>query len=483
MNGRRWTGRFPKRILDGASVFAFALVVRLVFVAWAHARFPAVEDGHYYELLARRLAAGAGYTWLWPDGAVTHAAHYPVGYPAMLALAYVVFGSSVTVAMTLNGVLGAAGAYAAHRLVDDVGVARWRPIAAGLAVAIHPALLPYTAAVMTEGVTASLLVVAAATAGRARKADRPWPWVAGVGMVMGIATLVRPQSLLLAPVLGALGARWGSGGPVRLMRAVVTTGVALACVAPWTARNCVRMHRCALVSANGGWNLLIGSQTTSGGWEPVSVPPECATVWDEASKDACFGRAARQRVATMPGAWVTRMPAKMAATFDYFGAAPWYLHASNPAALAQRAKDGLGAIETVVCRLLLLAALVAGGRMPGRRKLARKIVALVGAVGALTVHGWIGYVAIAACVALMGERAARWPMVVPATGAVIVATSVVHMVVFGAGRYGLVVLPFVTAFAFVSLVPAPPIDTPVASRASARHILFGRRRSGDRPWC
>ena len=52
----------------------------------ARRAFPRSEDGHYYDVLARRLAAGQGYTWLWPDGAVTYAAHYPVGYPAMLAL-------------------------------------------------------------------------------------------------------------------------------------------------------------------------------------------------------------------------------------------------------------------------------------------------------------------------------------------------------------------------------------------------------------
>jgi hypothetical protein len=35
------------------------------------------------------------------------------------------------------------------------------------------------------------------------------------------------------------------------------------------------------------------------------------------------------------------------------------------------------------------------------------------------------------------------------TAAVLVATAVLHAVFFGAGRYGLVVVPFVTALAFV----------------------------------
>ncbi|HEY5241704.1 MAG TPA: glycosyltransferase family 39 protein, partial [Polyangiaceae bacterium] len=285
---------------DALVAFGVALFARLAVVAWAHGRFPAVEDGHYYDVLARRLAAGQGYTWLWPDGAVTYAAHYPVGYPAMLALAYAVFGASAAAAMTVNALVGAGAAYGAHRIVDGEGVPRWRPLAAGLAVALHPALVPYTAAVMTEGVTAALLVVATAVASRARAAERAWPWLAGLGLAMGIATLVRPQSLLLAPVLGALAVPWEASARARLVRAAVVTAVALAFVTPWTARNCMRMNRCALVSVNGGWNLLIGAHTRSGSWEAMDVPVECATVWDEAGKDACFERAARRDIAAGP---------------------------------------------------------------------------------------------------------------------------------------------------------------------------------------
>ncbi len=429
---------------DAWGVFALALAVRLAVVAWAWGRFPAVEDGHYYDLLARRLAAGAGYTWLWPDGAVTYAAHYPVGYPALLALAYAAFGAAPAVAMTMHALLGAASAFAAHRLIDGKGVSRIRPIVAGTAVALHPALVPYTAALMTEGVTASLLVIAVAIANGARKTERPWPWIVAAGVAMGVATLVRPQCLLLAPVLGGLAAPSGAGARARVRRAVAMTALALGCVAPWTMRNCVRMHRCALVSVNGGWNLLIGAQTTSGSWEPVRVPAACASVWDEAGKDDCFERAARRWILADPAEWLARAPAKLSATFDYFGAGPWYLHASNGQAFDERAKERLGAVETVVCRLLLLGALVGCGRLRGEKLLARKVVALVGAARAITHHGWTGYAAIAVGVAMLGLRGAvRAPMVVAATAAVIAATGLVHAAFFGAGRYGLVVVPFV----------------------------------------
>jgi hypothetical protein len=270
--------------------------------------------------------------------------------------------------------------------------------------------------------------------------------------VMGLATLVRPQTLLLAPLVGALAARppWGaSGWRPALKGAVVASLLAVACVAPWTARNCWRMHRCVFVSANGGWNLAIGTTTRTGAWEPLVVPPECATVWEEAAKDACFARAALVAIAGSPGEWIARAPAKLAATFDYFGAAPWYLHESNPEAFRAPAKEALGAVETVACRLLLIAALVACARLDGPRRRARAIVAAVGAAAALTEHGWLGYLAVPACVALAGPASVSFaPAIVPLASGAIVATACVHAVLFGAGRYGLAVAPFVAGLAF-----------------------------------
>jgi 4-amino-4-deoxy-L-arabinose transferase-like glycosyltransferase len=439
---------------DALLVLAVALLARLTWVAWASTRFPAVEDGHYYDVLARRLAAGQGYTWLWPDGAVTYAAHYPVGYPAMLALAYLAFGATAGVAMIVNAVLGAAAAYGAHRMVDGDGVPRWRPLAAGLAVALHPALVPYTAAVMTEGVTAALLVIAAALAAAARRAERAWPWTTGLAMTMAVATLVRPQSLLLAPVFGALAAARDAPTRSRLARATAVTLLAVACIAPWTSRNCVRMHRCALVSVNGGWNLLIGAETRTGGWEPVSVPPECATVWDEAGKDTCFEQAARREITAEPLAWLLRAPKKLAATLDYFGAGPWYLHASNAGAFDDAWKLRLAVLETIGCRLLLLGALVAAGVLRGPRTVARRVLVAGGALAAVTVHGALGYLALGLALLLLGRRGLeRAPVVVPATAAVVLATALVHAVFFGAGRYGLVVTPFVASLAFAGRGP------------------------------
>jgi hypothetical protein len=451
-----------------------ALAVRLGVVAWAAKSIPPAADGQYYHALASRIASGQGYTWLWPDGVVTAAAHYPVGYPAILGAAYAVFGIKPVVAMIVNALIGTAGAWATHDILarsmsDGTSSRRSRRLAfaGGLAVALHPALVPYTAALMTEGVTAAFLMVAAAFAERAHLSlDRKSALrdFAVCGVVLGVATLVRPQSIVLAPVFGWLATR--SGAPADVVEATLTSrrsdlragmigallasALALAVCAPWTARNCVRMQRCALVSVNGGWNLAIGTQTTGGGWQEMSVPDACKEVFAEAAKDECFGREAEKTILADPLRWLRRVPAKLRVTFDYFGAAPWYLNAANAVRFPYRAKVALGTIETIASRLLLIAALVTVRKLEGPRRLLREAVTGFGLLSCFLAAGAMGYLACALAILLLGPRALnRAPRIVPICAAVLVATAGMHAVFFGAGRYGLVVVPFVTALAFV----------------------------------
>jgi 4-amino-4-deoxy-L-arabinose transferase-like glycosyltransferase len=453
---------------DALLVAAVSLAVRLAVVVWAAGRFPPTADGAFYHQIATRIAEGHGYTWLWPDGAVTYAAHYPVGYPAMVALGYAIFGPKPVVAMTLNAVIGAAAAVAAWSLLRRGSGGARLALAGGLAVGLHPVLVAYTAAVMTEGVTTSLLVVAAAVAARARDAREPRRWIVLAGVLMGVATLVRPQSLALAPVLGWLAVTGRDAGVRRAaLGAAAVTAVALALCAPWTARNCVRMERCALVSVNGGWNLAIGTQTDTGGWHEITVPEACKTVFQEAAKDECFGREAMKAIAREPLSWLARAPAKLRRTFDYVGAAPWYLHTANASSFPFRAMVALGAVETFAQRLLLAAALVAVLRMPLRRTGAlgrvRTAAVAVGLVACVLVPGTIGYLALALGVAALGPSALRRaPLPIPFSAAVILATAATHAVFFGAGRYGMVVVPFVTMLAFVRV---PELKDPVPSAA------------------
>jgi len=432
------------------AVFVVALVARAVVVGLSAGKVPPAADGFYYHTFADRLARGLGYTWAWPDGAVTYAAHYPVGYPALLAPAYHAFGPHAAVAMAVNALLGAAMAAAIHALLARATRPRLA-LGGGLVAALHPALVPYVAALMTEGTTAALVAIACASFAASRGATRrAGAWFVLGGIVLGVATLVRPQCLVLAPALGFFAARPKAGIAPRAARAMAALALVLLTCAPWTYRNCTRMKSCALVSVNGGWNLLIGEQTHGGAWEEVKVPDGCKTVWDEAGKDACFGAAAKRSIAAQPGAWLSKAPNKLAVTFDYFGGAPWYLHQASPEAFPYEAKVRLGALETVASRLLLVFALVALALARGPRRRVRIGVGVLLVLAALSRHAWPAYLGLAVLALLRGPRAlARAPFVVPASLAVVASTAALHAVFFGAGRYGLVTAPFVAALAFV----------------------------------
>src|SRR5690606_37883608 len=118
---------------------------------------------------------------------------------------YALVGAHPAGAMLLNAVLGALGALAVHRLAARAAP-RSRAVAAlaGALVALHPGLVAYTPALMTEGVTGSLLACAAWASAWARE-RRPAlaPFVV-LGLLVGMATLVRPQTLVFAPVFAGL---------------------------------------------------------------------------------------------------------------------------------------------------------------------------------------------------------------------------------------------------------------------------------------
>lgn len=437
--------RAEPRRRDEAAIVALALFVRAAVVAWAHGRFPPADDGKFYHVVAERIAHGQGYTWLWPDGVVTYAAHYPVGYPALIGVGYATVVSSPTVAMAINALVGSAGVWAVYRLGALAGK-RGSALLGGLLAALHPSLVFYTPALMTEGVTAALLALLGWLAVSAR--SRGAPWLLGLGLLSGALVLVRPQALVLAPVFGAVAAE--RGWWPRLRRAGLVSVLAVLVCLPWTLRNCSRLDQCAFVSANGGWNLFIGSaEKATGRWvsiDALGVPSECRTEFGEAGKDRCFGRAGMRNLREHPLHFVKLIPAKLSATFDWSGAPGHYLHASNGALFDERDKLALGVAEALYERIVVLLAFVGVGLAPGPRRRARAISAALSAVWLFRPEAWLSHLLLVLLVARFGRLLWSRPSWLLG-GATVLATAATHALFFGAGRYGLVCVPLLIAFA------------------------------------
>ncbi|HYQ14255.1 MAG TPA: hypothetical protein VEQ58_00800, partial [Polyangiaceae bacterium] len=442
--------------LQAAWLFGLSLALRLLVVAFAAGRFPPADDGTFYHAVAVRIAHGAGYTWAWPDGVVTYAAHYPVGYPALLGGVYALIGARPLSAMLLNALLGALLVVAVHAAalrVTTLSRARW----AGLAIALDPTLLLYTAALMTEAAAAAILLLLASYAlalhGRASSVWARLP----LGIGGALLLLIRPQLLPMLAVLGAVAVVTPESGNarrelgLRLRGALEVLLVAVACCTPWTLRNCAKMDGCVFVSANGGWNLLIGTLPEGrGSFAPIAgptVPPECRNVFGEAGKDRCFGRAGKRRIEAAPLAWLALAPQKLGQLFNHSAIASSYLQTSNPSLVDERKRSAIATVETLYARLLLFGACV-GLLRAASSKLGRGTAL---ASGLLTLSPWGFLAQLGVLIALLIERPmpGRRPLEFMAAS-MLGLCVITHIVFFGAARYALVWVPWL---ALLSVVP------------------------------
>lgn len=292
--------------VDPALVVAVALgvVVRVVWCAVAVRPHVGQHDPAVYARLADDIAHGRGYR------AATGApsAYYPVGYPALLALAWW-FGSRVdvsiwTTAAVLN-IVAAAVTIAAVGVLGRRLAGRRAGVVAALAVGLMPNLVVNSAAALTESCFLALATGAVVVLGVGRQAPPRRPVVAtvGAGVLFGLAGLVRPVGLVLVllvalvAVVGAArarlrptstGAGWATGRSV----ALVALGVLVVCL-PWMARNQARLGRFTLATSTGD-NLCIGNNPGANG--AFQLPDACfADVPDLVGGD---GEAQRDRILT-----------------------------------------------------------------------------------------------------------------------------------------------------------------------------------------
>jgi len=365
------------------SALLWSLLAALLRVAWLRAVPPAVAwDAVIYERTASRIAQGMGFVDTYNNlPPFLPTAFYPVGYPGMLALAQVVLGPGLWVAGALN-VLAAAVTTAA---VFALSRRAWGTAPAHLSAALYalsPGAVLYTSTLMTETVSAALLVVAV-TLAEAFSRGRPARFALSAGLIFGVAGLVRPQSLLLAPVVALL----ASPSPRLADRVRTVALVGVACVAvvlPWTVRNCRVLDGCALVSVNGGSNLFIGTDPDARGtYRDLRRGEGCGPVLTEVAKDRCYGDLAVRRITAHPLRWLSLMPAKLQALLDYEVSPAYYLRDAGALSesTAERAARWLTAFHRLVCALALLSLVARRGPMPRAAALC-----LGGVAGSLAVH-------------------------------------------------------------------------------------------------
>lgn len=364
---RRWLAR------DRGATIALALIALLARIVFARL-VPAdpAWDGVLYERGAQAIARGLGYStfmFVHRSSDTVPTAFYPVGYPAFLAVFYKLFGSTLGVLRMVGAGVGAVTVAFTHRLCVRVASRRAARIAT-LALAVMPGQVIFAEAAMTEPLFGLLLVAAIYTFVRRDEGPRVLDAVI-TGALLAGATYVRPQAILLAPLLAFC--RTGALSRVSLRRtfgiAAIVGAVALALVLPWSARNCARLDGCAFVSTNGGSNLAIGAVPRANGrYFALDANDGCRGVVGETARDRCWREVAIRALRAAPRRWVQLAFVKLDHTVSYESFPIGYLREAHAIDVDEVRERTLRRAITFPWRVLVtfafLALLPLGARRP-----------------------------------------------------------------------------------------------------------------------
>ena len=287
------------------------------------------SDAQWYFNQAAKLATQHAYA---ENGYPT--AYWPIGYPAMLAGIFWITGTSLVAAKLANLVFAAAAFicfYLLCRRLFDESTAR----VAVLLLTLYPNNAAFVPLVLTEHLYTALLLGGALAAtfasGRA---------LVVAGVLFGAATLVKTQTMLIAPALACvlMWRSWRFDDLARAVaRAVAICAVMLVVVAPWSWRNYATFGTFVLVSTNGGMSLLAGNNPSVlndfGSDYSEEDPLIDDARWSVADQVAADGRArtlALRWISDHPGDFIRLIPKKIFRLWAPDGESEWQYQAGTP---------------------------------------------------------------------------------------------------------------------------------------------------------
>ncbi len=327
------------------------------------------SDADWYYQRAIGLAAGAGY--LGPDGQPT--AFWPPGWSFALGLEFLVTGPSPQAVAALNLLFSAVIAW----LTLDLGRRLFGSKAAGraglLLLAIYPNNIAYIPLALTEIFYTALLLAGC----RLLIARQSGAALIAAGLVFGLATLVKVQTLAVVPIVFAIALLrepgWRRQLPGAVLRMAMLAAIAALVVLPWTIRNHQQLGGFVPISANGGITLLTGNNDSADGrfnqYDPAVVALNRRSDLGELAYDAEAKRLALAWIAAHPGRFAALMPLKLAQLWGPDGEAQWAyeLGYADYAAHAGLFRAIRIANQVYYFALLLLFALAAAAMIRQRR--------------------------------------------------------------------------------------------------------------------
>lgn len=256
----------PRRRKDPLAVGLVAAALRLVWVGFMSRPPAGLSDPAIYQAAAHSISKGLGYRSI--TGTVT--AYYPPGYPYFLGAVKSVVNivgldsHFVLVVGVIQALLGATTAalvvVIARRIAVGKAHERVVGVAAGLLVAFWPNLIAHSSVLLSETLFLAVFTLATTLLVKSILGDpNPRTLLSWAALLMGVATLIRPQSALMlipAAAVAMLIARLGVRRVATHVGALCL-GVVLI-VTPWSIRSSLALDGLVILSTNSGDNLCIG---------------------------------------------------------------------------------------------------------------------------------------------------------------------------------------------------------------------------------
>ncbi|MCC7160907.1 MAG: glycosyltransferase family 39 protein [Anaerolineae bacterium] len=412
-------------------VLALAFLLRVLFLVLADVNAPLTGDELAYQQIAENVLTGRGFFQdnnpFFP-GQVLYAWQAPL-YPLSLAVAYALFGNSLLVAKGMGIFISTATVYVTYDLArrvfaqtspteQDHVPARRIALVAAFLVALYPGFLTHAHLLLSETLFIFLVMLAFdfVARGLGQASARVGVWIFGAGTMWGLATLTRGITLYFTPLF-ALWIGWALwSGQQRIARALLPAllfAVATALVIlPWTARNYSRFGQFVLLETKGGVNLWLGNSPYTPNefirnvWKVGVREPMLNTLpTDELERDRAAYALGLAYIRSEPFTFLSRMPAKFA---DFWG---FERNLPDIAAATTRG-TGWNSYSKIAADLFAMVVYV--------------VIMLAGVAG------------------LFLSPNDRWKGLL---GGFVLYFLIVHLAIFGDGRFHLTLIPFFALYA------------------------------------
>jgi 4-amino-4-deoxy-L-arabinose transferase-like glycosyltransferase len=275
------------------------LLLALAVRVWEVQRtsYVPANDARSYLVLASEIAHTGDYSNTHAPGSGAGGsrgptAYFPPGFPYLLALVDAIDGhpdggkATIHPARLVQAVLGAAA-------VGLIGLAALEAFGTAVALAsmaiaaVYPPLVELSGSIYAENLLIALALGAVWATLRARRSTSPYRWLAGAGVLGGLATLAHENGavVVLALLPMAFAARRGFRAPALLLATAMLT------IAPWTIRNAIVLHSFIPVSDETGMTLAGTYNSTSARdslipyrWRYYARVPADARIYREAGR-------------------------------------------------------------------------------------------------------------------------------------------------------------------------------------------------------